>query len=222
MKMKEACGTKHLSRPFELKSLKDDGSFEGYGSVFGVKDSYDDIVAPGAFADSLAAHKSAGTLPALLWQHRSGEPIGIYTDMSEDSIGLKVAGQLALKTARGAEAYELLKMKAISGLSIGFATREDSYDRVTGIRTLKRVDLWEVSLVTFPANDAARIQGVKSIETIETLRDAEQFLRDSGMSRVEAVAFVSRVKSLGQSDSDGDEMQQITEALKRRGAAFAA
>jgi uncharacterized protein len=213
--------TKTRDFGFELKSLNEDGTFEGYGSVFGVKDSYDEIVAPGAFAESLATHKAAGTMPALLWQHRSGEPIGIYLEMVEDNIGLKVSGKLALKTVRGAEAYELLKMGAISGLSIGFVTREDSYDRVSGIRTLKRVDLWETSLVTFPANDAARVQGVKSIEGIKSLREAEQYLRDSGLSRTESVAFLSRVKSLGQSDSDGDAMQEIVEALKRRGTVFA-
>lgn len=205
---------------FELKAINDDGTFEGYGSVFGVKDSYDEVVQQGAFADTLAAHKSKGTMPALLWQHRSGEPIGVYTEMVEDRVGLKVAGQLALKTARGAEAYELLKMKAISGLSIGFMTREDSYDRVTRIRTLKKVDLWECSLCTFPANDAARVQGVKTIELIESIRDAEKYLRDAGLSRSEAVAFLSRVKSLGQRDAEGDEMKRLVEALTRRGQAI--
>lgn len=206
---------------FELKAINDDGTFEGYGSVFGVKDSYDEIVEHGAFAESLGLHKSKGTMPALLWQHRSGEPIGVYTDMAEDNIGLKVSGRLALKTARGAEAYELLKMKAISGLSIGFMTREDSYDRITRIRTLKKVDLWEVSLVTFPANDAARIQGVKNIEQIESIRDAEKYLRDSGLSRTEAVAFLSRIKCLGQRDAEGDELKRLKEALTRRGQALA-
>lgn len=206
---------------FEIKNISDDGTFSGYGSVFNVQDSYDDIIVPGAFAESLAAHKEKGTLPALLWQHRSGEPVGVYTGMEEDSVGLKVDGQLALKTARGAEAHELLKMKAITGLSIGFMTREDSYDRLTGIRTLKKLDLWEVSLVTFPANESARIQSVKSIEEVATLRDAEKYLRESGMSRAEAVAFLSRVKCLGQSDSDGDEMALIAEAIKRRGKTLA-
>lgn len=207
---------------FELKSINESGTFEGYGSVFGVKDSYSEIVAPGAFAETLEKHKSAGTMPALLWQHRSGEPIGVYTSMSEDSIGLKVSGQLALKTTRGAEAYELLKMGAISGLSIGFMPREDSYDKLTGITTLKKVDLWETSLVTFPANDAARVQGVKSIETIEDLKSAEQYLRDSGLSRREAVAFIARVKGLGQSDSDEGGMKEIVEALKRRDSVYTA
>lgn len=207
---------------FELKSIDESGTFDGYGSVFGVKDSYSEIVAPGAFAESLEKHKSAGTMPALLWQHRSGEPIGVYTSMSEDSIGLKVSGQLALKTSRGAEAYELLKMGAISGLSIGFMPREDSYDKLTGITTLKKVDLWETSLVTFPANDAARVQGVKSIESIEDLKTAEQYLRDSGMSRREAVAFIARVKGLGQSDSDEGGMKEIVDALKRRDSVYTA
>lgn len=208
--------TKTRDFAFELKSLKEDGTFEGYGSVFGVKDSYDEIVAAGAFVESLSAHKSKGTMPALLWQHRSGEPCGVYSDMFEDNIGLKVSGQLALKTVRGAEAYELLKMKAISGLSIGFATREDSYDRVTGIRTLKKVDLYEVSLVTFPANDTARVQGVKNIEFIEDLKSAEQYLREVGLSRTEAKAFIARVKSLGPRDAGEDDMQSIIAALKQR------
>mgnify|MGYP001566030006 CR=1 FL=1 len=215
---------KTLDFPFELKSISPDGTFHGYGSVFGVKDTYDEIVMPGAFAESLAAHKAAGTMPAMLWQHRSAEPLGAYADMAEDSIGLKVAGQLALKTVRGAEAYELMTMKprpAINGLSIGYMTREDSYDRVTGILTLKRVDLWEVSLVTFPANDAARVQGVKTIEVIEDVKAAEKYLRDAGLSRTEARAFIARMKSLGQRNAD-EGMQQIAEALKSRGAALAA
>jgi uncharacterized protein len=212
----------HLDFGFSLKSVSETGAFEGYGSVFGVKDSYDEIVAQGAFIDSLAAQKAAGRMPSLLWQHRSGDPIGVYTDMAEDNVGLKVAGQLALKTARGAEAYELLKMKAISGLSIGFVPREDSYDRVTGIRTLKKVDLWEVSLVTFPANDAARVQGVKAIEELDDIRGAERYLRDAGFSRREALAFIARVKGLSQSDSDEGEEQLIINALKRSVAALTA
>ena len=206
---------------FQLKAINEDGTFDGYGSVFGVKDSYDEIVERGAFSDSLESHKSKGTMPALLWQHRGGEPIGVYTSMEEDDVGLKVSGKLALKTVKGAEAYELLKMKAISGLSIGFVSREDSFDRVSRIRTLKKVDLWEVSLVTFPANDAARVQGVKSIEELSTIRDAESYLRDSGLSRTEARAFIARVKGLGQRDADGDELQKLADAIKRRGQALA-
>lgn len=209
-----ATGTKTRDFVFQVKAISEDGTFTGYGSVFGVKDSYDEIVVPGAFAESLASHKTAGSMPALLWQHNSREPIGIYTEMHEDSIGLHVKGQLALKTVRGAEAHELLKMKAISGLSIGFNTREDSYDRVTGITTLKRLDLWEVSLVTFPANEAARVQGVKTIELIDDLKSAEQYLRDAGLSRTEAKAFIARMKSLGQRNADEGDMQQLAEVIE--------
>ncbi len=191
---------------FELKSIQEDGTFEGYGSVFGTIDSYDEIVAPSAFAESLARHKSSGTMPALLWQHRSGEPCGVYVGMEEDSIGLKVSGKLALKTVRGAEAYELLKMKAISGLSIGFATREDNYDRVTGIRTLKKVDLYECSLVTFPANDSARVQGVKNTMTE---REFEQLMQDAGFSRKEAREVMNHGFRLFAATQDaGDDWQK--------------
>lgn len=190
----------YLDIPFKIKAVSEDGLFSGYGSVFGVVDSYKEVVAPGAFTESLA-----GRMPSLLWQHRSGEPIGVYTTVKEDSVGLYVEGKLALKTARGSEAYELLKMGAISGLSIGFISREDSHDKVSGIRTLKKLDLWEVSLVTFPANEAARVSGVKSIDAITTLADAEAYLRDAGgLSKREACALVARVKSLrDRSDSDG-------------------
>jgi len=208
---------KTLNFPFQLKALSDAGTFAGYGSVFNLEDSYGDIVLPGAFADSLAAQKAANRLPAMLWQHRSAEPLGVYTAMDEDSLGLKVEGQLAMATVRGAEAYSLMKMGALSGLSIGYQVRDENYDRVTGINTLKKVDLWEVSLVTFPANDAARVQNVKSIEIIESIRDAEKSLRDAGFSRKEAVAFISRVKSLSQSESVESEMQHLAEAVKRRG-----
>lgn len=205
----------YLDIPFKIKAVSDDGLFSGYGSVFNVVDSYQEVVAAGAFKESLE-----GRVPSLLWQHRSGEPIGVYTSVKEDNVGLHVEGKLALKTTRGAEAYELLKMGAISGLSIGFVTREDSYDRVTGIRTLKKVDLWEVSLVTFPANDAARVANVKSIESISTLSDAEAYLREAGgLSRREALAMVARIKSLhGQSESD--ELGELAALVKRNTSLF--
>lgn len=199
---------------FSLKSISDSGTFSGYGSVFNVKDSYDEIVAPGSFTASLAAQKAIGRLPAMLWQHRSAEPLGVYTSMEEDAVGLRVEGQIALSTVRGAEAHALLKMGAISGLSIGFIPREDSFDRVTGIKTLKRVDLMEISLVTFPANDAARVSGIKSIEGFEDLSAAECYLRNAGFSRREAVAFISRIKRLSQSDSADCEVKKLLEMVK--------
>ena len=201
---------KHLDVEFQVKAVSEDGLFSGYGSVFGVVDSYKEIVVPGAFTESLATKK-----PSLLWQHRSGEPIGVYTTVKEDSVGLHVDGKLALKTARGAEAYELLKMGAVTGLSIGYQVRDESYDRVSGINTLKKLDLWEVSLVTFPANDAARVTGVKTVEEIESLKDAEAFLREAGgFSKSQALALVARIKSmLRRSKSDG--LDELAALIKR-------
>lgn len=204
----------YIDCAFECKSVQDDGTFEGYGSVFGVVDSYKEIVVQGAFGESLDALKAQGRMPALLWQHRAGEPIGVYTEVREDAVGLHVRGKLALKTARGAEAHELLKMRALSGLSIGFVTREDSYDKVTGVRTLKKIDLWEVSLVTFPANDAARISAVKTVEAIETLADAERYLRDAGgLSKAQALALVARIKSLA-TRPEGESVEQLAAGLE--------
>ena len=205
---------KTLDCQFELKALSDSGTFSGYGSVFGVEDSYGDIVVPGAFKDSLAAQKAKGRMPAMLWQHRSAEPVGVYTKMTEDDIGLQVEGQIALATVRGAEAHALLKMGALSGLSIGYMERDANFDKVSGINTLKKLDLWEVSLVTFPANDSARVQGVKNIELIESIRDAEKYLRDAGLSRKEAVAFLATVKGLSQGEPRDDEAAQLIELLK--------
>lgn len=206
---------KYIDRPFEVKSVDEDGIFTGYGSVFGNVDLYKEIVAPGAFADSLAQWKESGSLPPVLWQHRSGEPVGPHLSMSEDAHGLLLKGHLLVNdVVRAKEARALMKAKAVNGLSIGFVTREDSYDKVTGIRTLNKVDLWEVSIVTFPANPMAQINSVKSsIESIETLRDAEAFLRDAGrFSSANAAAFISRFKSVS-IQRDSDELDEVKAAL---------
>lgn len=207
----------YIDRPFEVKAVDDKGRFSGYGSVFGNVDAYQEIVAPGAFAESLAAWKDSGKLPPVLWQHRSGEPVGPYLDMREDGHGLFVEGQLLVDdVVRAKEARALMKAKAVNGLSIGFVTREDSYDKVTGIRTLKKIDLWEVSIVTFPANPAAQISNVKSaVEALETLAEAERYLRDAGgFSKSAALAFIARVKALSAGRSDSDELADLKQALE--------
>lgn len=212
--------TKTLDFQCELKANGDTGTFEGYGSIFNITDRGGDIVVPGAFTETLAAQKAAGRLPAMLWQHRQAEPIGVYTSMEEDAVGLKVKGQLALKTARGAEAYELMKMGALSGMSIGYRSRDDSYDRVTGVRSLKKLDLVELSLVTFPMNDASRVSAVKTIEELDSLSEIERHLRDvCGLSKSESTALVSRVKSvISRSDSgEGDGLASLVNVLKARG-----
>lgn len=202
---------------FEVKEVTENGNFAGYGSVYGVVDQGDDIVTSGAFADSLAQWYGKGRFPALLWQHKANEPIGAYTAMREDANGLYVEGKLALKTQRGAEAYELMKMGALSGLSIGFQTREDAYDQKSGVRTIKKGDLWEVSLVTFPMNDDARVAVVKSIDDITDYKSLENYLRDAGgYSRTEAKAIIAKAKSLAQREAGSDdEAARLMEALTR-------
>lgn len=208
---------KYIDCGFDMKAINDDGTFEGYGSVFGTLDAHKDIIVKGAFSDSLLARKTKGALPSLLWQHRQAEPIGVYTEMYEDDVGLYVKGKLATKTVRGAEAYELMKMKAITGLSIGGYLSDEVYDSKTGITTVKKVDLWEVSLVTFPSNGDARVASVKTIEELKDLSDAEHYLRDlGGFSKGQALSFISRIKSMhGRSDSDElDEVKNALLALK--------
>ena len=194
--------TKHFDVGFEIKAVTADGTVEGYGSVFGVRDNYDDLIAKGAFVQSLKGHKAAGTMPAMLWQHDADKPIGIWTEMVEDEKGLRIKGQLAMETVKGKEAHALLKMGALNGLSIGFMSKEWSYDRETEVRTLTAIDLWEVSLVTFPANEKARVTNVKSADEMATPKDAEKALRDAGFSKSDATAFVSRVMRMGEVRSD--------------------
>ncbi|MBB4345146.1 HK97 family phage prohead protease [Rhizobium leguminosarum] len=167
---------KHLEFDANFKAVgdEDSGEFEGYGSVFGVIDSYNEVVDKGAFADSLAKNG----LPKLLLQHSTWMVGGIYLEAREDERGLYVKGQLNLKVNAAREAYELLKQGALTGLSIGFRTLEEEINRETGITHLKRVKLYEVSIVTFPANEAATISTVKSAPG--TVRDFEYFLREAG------------------------------------------
>ena len=213
---------------FEIKEVTAAGSFSGYGNVYDVVDLGDDIVATGAFAESLKDWATKGRMPALLWQHNTRQPIGAYTAMKEDSTGLWVEGKLAMKTQLGAEAYELMKMDAISGLSIGFDTLEDSYDHKLGIRTIKRGDLYECSLVTFPMNDDSRVASVKTIEEIGDLSGAELYLREvGGVSRSMAKALVSRIHALARregapANDQSAELKAITALLTRRNKLYAA
>ncbi len=200
---KDAGGGREVrSFALQIKAAGDDGTVEGYGSVFGVRDNYDDVIAKGAFINSLKEHKAAGTMPAMLWQHDADKPIGVWTEMVEDEKGLRIKGQLAMETVKGKEAHALLKMGALNGLSIGFMSKEWAYDRDTEVRTLTAIDLWEVSLVTFPANEKARVTNVKSADELQAPKDAEKVLRDAGFSKSDATAFVSRVMRMGEVRSD--------------------
>lgn len=143
----------------EIKMLDEGGHFAGYASVFDVPDSQRDIIARGAFERSLAEKR--GSI-RLLWQHKQDEPIGLFSHIFEDSKGLYVEGMLILSSARGKEAHSLLKSGAIDGLSIGFVPVKFHYETKNNFRMITDLDLFEISLVTFPANENARVTVVKS------------------------------------------------------------
>jgi HK97 family phage prohead protease len=212
---------KHLSVVLDLKEadVQADGTFRGYASVWGTVDSYNEVVPKGAFKKSLAAWAKKDQLPAMLWQHKSDTPIGVWTLMKEDDRGLYVEGKLALDTVKGAEAYALLKLKALNGLSIGYVATEWTTNKKTGITVLDVIDLWEVSLVTFPANGDSRIDSVKAAledGATLTIADFEKVLRDVGFSKQDA----THIASLGYRDylsrrDAGDEIQGLSATIDK-------
>lgn len=209
---------------YEIKAVKDDGLFSGYGSVFGNVDSYRETVAPGAFAESLAETRGKGRTFPVLWQHRSGEPIGNWNieSLKEDDHGLFGEGELWLGDAPYAKvAHRGMQSKAITGLSIGYYVREDSFDEKTRVRTLKKLDLVEISIVTNPANDDARIDAVKAMiagGSLPSIKEFEQILREAGFSKSHAAVIANRgLSHLLRSES---EEKASSEALIQQIASF--
>jgi len=190
--------TKNLNvDDFELKTEGSDiGIFTGYGSTFGGQpDSYGDIVEKGAFLNTIKKGGRNGTGVAMLWQHSFDRPIGTWSEMDEDSKGLKVRGQLAIKSTDGSDMFELMKIKAVKSLSIGYDTVSYETDEKKQIRNLKEVNLWEISPVVFPANTRATITNVKSmIEDANNERELEHSLRDAGLSNSASKFIVSLCK----------------------------
>lgn len=189
--------------PFEFKSADGEQpmSFSGYGSVFGTVDSYGDTVAKGAFKASLKEWKAKGKLPKLLLQHGGGflggaddlVPIGKWEEMREDDHGLFMRGHLFdAGTDRVKATYAAMKAGELDGLSIGFNTRKSKMDNETGIRTLTEIDLWEVSLVTFPANDPARVSDVRA-DALPSEREFERWLRrEAGLTEAQAKTVIAK------------------------------
>lgn len=213
----------------ELKLAGEDPAtmtFSGYGAAFGNVDAYGDVIQKGAFADTLADAKKSGIWPAMLSQHggwgMSAEdltPVGIWTELEEDSKGLKVTGKLA-DTPRGRELHALMKMSprpAIDGLSIGYipvkwSMRSKPEDPR---RTLEKVKLIEISPVTFPANGKARVSSVKGADMTE--RDFERYLmQDAGFSRSEARQIIAHgFKSLAAMQDAGARDPQLDAVVER-------
>jgi HK97 family phage prohead protease len=199
--------TKQMDFQFNMKGLSEDGTFTGYASVFNVVDAQKDVIRRGAFRRTLLER---GGEVKLLWQHKIDEPIGLFTKIFEDSHGLYVEGKLLLSVQRGEEAYALLKSGAINGMSIGYSVVDAEYDNTSGIRLISAVDLYEISLVTFPANEAATVNSVKSIP--KTTREFERFLRDNGFSRSQAKSFALH-GFVGKSDGVDDAIDDLIDEL---------
>ncbi|WP_262620805.1 HK97 family phage prohead protease [Agrobacterium pusense] len=188
-----------------IKDMKESGEIEGYGSTFGGEpDSYGDVIAPGAYSDSLAAHKSAGTMPKMFWQHDSREPIGKWFEAKEDGKGLFLRGKLNMGVQRAREAYELLKERDIDGLSIGYRIKEYSVDTDTGVWTLEKIDLREVSIVSIGANDNATIASVKAAKAAHELSD-----RLKAGDRLTEREFETWLKGLGFSNSQAERAARV-------------
>lgn len=208
--------------PLDLKEVSDSGEFEGYASKFGDRDQGGDTVVRGAFTNSLRSRGPKGV--KMLWQHDPSHPIGMWEKIEEDSKGLYVKGRLLTSVQKAKETYELMKAGIIDGLSIGYRTIKALRDDQTGFRDLKEVDLWEISLVTFPMLTSATVTSVKGDWN---KREVERVLRDAGMPNAMAVKLIAggwnaANTSGGQSDSDdgftdlAEQLRQMNATLQRR------
>ena len=215
----------------DLQSVEGTGVFEGYASVFNRQDLGRDVVLPGAFRESLSKRGAAGV--RMLFQHDPGEPIGVWEKIYEDARGLFVRGRIMTEVTRGREVLALMRANALDGLSIGFRAEQGVRSKRTGVRRLKQIDLWEISIVTFPMLPDARVSSVKSRtgnRGLPTAREFERWLtQDAGFTRSQARAVVrdglkglDPLRDAGESSAMRQVLaEQIAEAarLMRAGAA---
>ncbi len=198
--------TKFLSLEWKAD---ESGVIEGYGSVFDTVDQGGDIVAPGAFASSLRA----GRKVKMLLQHDPSDVIGVWDELEEDGKGLRVKGRILTSVRKGAETHELVKAGAMDGLSIGYRTVK-SMDR-NGKRVILQADLWEVSLVTFPMNEMARIDAVKAAEMDRNEIERLLTLR-AGLSRSVARKLLASgydgIKDMRGAVDGADELARLLKA----------
>lgn len=203
----------------ELKFEGDTRKFKGYASVFNGVDSYGDTILPGAYKNTLAKDG----LPKMFFNHDSWQlPIGKWTSAVEDEKGLLVEGELTEGNPQADAVFAALKHGTVDGLSIGFRLASNDYeeDVETGHRTIKNISrLYEVSVVNFPADNAARISDVRAedLEEIRTIRDFEDYLRDSGgFSKSVATTLVAKAKKLFDARRESETSEKAeTEILKR-------
>lgn len=208
MSYKNALVSDILDFPLEVKLAGSDepaGTVTGYGSMFNLMDRGGDMVMPGAFKKTLKEWKKLKQLPQMLWAHDMSNTIGIWTDMEEDEKGLKLKGELILEVPQAQVAHALLKRNAVKGLSIGYRTRDYEIDRTTGVRKLKDVELFEVSLVSVPMLPEAQVTGVKSGVPFDA-PGWEKIFREGGLSNRDAKLATSLVrKGLRDGDKTGED-----------------
>ena len=200
-------------RQLDLKFVGEGMTFSGYASVFGEVDSYGDTIDPQAYDLTL---KDRVRPVRLRWNHY-GPVIGKWLRMTTDKVGLFVEGELTPGHSKAIDTYASLKHGAVDGLSIGYIAKS-AVENPNGTRLLKEIELIEISIVEEPADINATVSNIKSaIEQAKSIREIEATLRDSaGLSRLEACAVVSRIKSVIQSDFDNGkkEAQEIAQLFK--------
>ncbi len=205
-------------------NVADDGTFSGYASLFGKVDLGRDKVERGAFAASLRQRGKQGI--RMLFQHDPAQPIGVWEEIREDAHGLFVQGRILQQSAKGREVLELLRAGAIDGLSIGFKTKKSRTDKRLGVRAITEVDLWEISIVTFPMLPDARVQQVKThppqspSRTLPSVRNFERWLtRDAGLTRSEARIVIAKgyAQIAGKQDAANSSATDLARTI--RGAA---
>lgn len=188
-------------------SAETDRIFDGYASVFGGVDSYNDTIMKGAFEETLKDRKRP---VRMFFGHSPARPLGKWLELAEDETGLYCRGELTPNNTDVGNIYASMKHGAIDGLSIGFTIPKGGSEEIEGGgRRISQINLVEISVVTMPADGNAVIHAVKSIadeiKSIETIRDAEWFLREAGsFPRSMAKAFISQLNSLYLREAEGE------------------
>ena len=203
----------------KLKTSKSGYEFEGYASVFGLTDSDGDVIQKGAF-------NLEGASPKMFFNHLHHDlPVGKWLTMEQDDYGLFVKGELTPGNSFAEDIKASMAHQTIDGMSVGFMMTGDDYEQTKSGKIIKNIpNLFEISVVTFPANSAARIETVKSaLEHISDIKEFELFLRESGnISRSVATALASKAKSIFQREAAQDaqaqalinQIKQFKESLK--------
>jgi HK97 family phage prohead protease len=205
-----------------FQEVGEDGTFSGYASLFGKTDLGNDRVVKGAFARSIKTRKPSGI--RMLFQHNPDKPIGVWEELREDHRGLFVRGRITKDVANGAEVLNLMRSGALDGLSIGFKTKRARSDKKSGIREILEVDLWEISVVTFPMLPEARVSQVKNTSTnLPTIREFEGWLtRDAGLTRSQAKTVITKgfTTLAGTQDAAGISSAALADKIRQTAQSF--